>query len=126
LRAAREGFARRLVVAFQPHRFTRTRDLFNDFLSAFDDAEQLFLTEIYAAGEERIEGVSGEALFQALRRRGHLDVQFRATREALETALLDTLRPGDLLVVLGAGDIYKVGEEILQTLRVRGVGLRAV
>ncbi len=126
LRAAREGFDRRLVVAFQPHRFTRTRDLFNDFLSAFDDAERLFLTEIYAAGEERIEGVSGEALHQALRRRGHLDVDYRPSREALTDALLEALRPGDLLVVLGAGDIYKVGEEVLQTLRARGTGLRAV
>jgi len=126
LRAAREGFDRRLVVAFQPHRFSRTRDLFNDFLSAFDDAERLFLTEIYAAGEERIEGTSGEALYQALRRRGHLDVEFRPTREALADALLEALRPGDLLVVLGAGDIYKVGEEVLQTLRARGSGLRAV
>jgi UDP-N-acetylmuramate--alanine ligase len=126
LRAAREGFQRRLVVAFQPHRYTRTRDLFNDFLSAFDDAERLFVTDIYPAGEERIEGVSGEALYQALRRRGHLDVEYRASRESLETALLDTIRPGDLLIVLGAGDIYKVGEEILQTLRVRGSGLRVV
>jgi UDP-N-acetylmuramate--alanine ligase len=126
LRAAREGFQRRLVVAFQPHRYSRTRDLFNDFLSAFDDAEHLFLTDIYAAGEERIEGVSGETLFQALRRRGHLDVEYRPTRDALCASLLEALRPGDLLVVLGAGDIYKVGEEILQTLRVRGSGLRAV
>ena len=126
LRAARDGFQRRLVVAFQPHRYTRTHDLFNDFLSAFDYAEKLFLTEIYPAGEERIEGVSGEALDQALRRRGHLDVEYRASRESLEAALLDTIRPGDLLLVLGAGDIYKVGEEILQTLRVRGSGLRVV
>ncbi len=126
LRAAREGFTRRLVVAFQPHRYTRTRDLFADFLSAFDDAEKLFLTEIYAAGEDRIDGVSGEALFQALRKRGHIDVDFRATRDALVDGLLQALRPGDLLVVLGAGDIYKVGEEILQALRVRGSGLRVV
>jgi UDP-N-acetylmuramate--alanine ligase len=126
LRAAREGFQRRLVVAFQPHRYSRTRDLFNDFLSAFDDAERLFVTEIYPAGEDRIEGVSGDALYQALRRRGHLDVEYRASRESLEAALLDTIRPGDLLIVLGAGDIYKVGEEILQTLRVRGSGLRVV
>src|SRR5881409_550128 len=57
LRAAREGFPRRLVVAFQPHRYTRTRDLFNEFLEAFDDADALVLTDIYPAGEERIEGV---------------------------------------------------------------------
>jgi len=126
LRAAREGFDRRLVVAFQPHRFTRTRDLFADFLSAFDDAEKLYLTEIYPAGEERIEGVSGEALYQALRRRGHLDVEYRSTRGALGTAVLEALRAGDLLVVLGAGDITKVGEDIVQKLRIRGSGLRVV
>jgi UDP-N-acetylmuramate--alanine ligase len=127
LRAAREGFERRrLVVAFQPHRYTRTRDLFDDFLSAFDDADKLFLTEIYPAGEERIEGVSGEALFQALKRRGHLDVEYRPTRDALCGALIDALRPGDLLVVLGAGDITKTGEEVMQKLRIRGSGLRAV
>jgi UDP-N-acetylmuramate--alanine ligase len=126
LRAAREGFDRRLVVAFQPHRFTRTRDLFNEFLSAFDDAELLFLTEIYAAGEEPIDGISGEALYQALRKRGHLDVHFRAARTALAASVFEALRPGDLLLVLGAGDIYRVGEGILQKLRVRGAGLRAV
>jgi UDP-N-acetylmuramate--alanine ligase len=126
LRAAREGFQRRLIVAFQPHRFSRTRDLFSDFLSAFDDAEKLLLTEIYPAGEERIEGVSGEGLYQALKRRGHLDIDFRPTREALTTALLETLRPGDLLVVLGAGDITKTAAEVIQRLRVRGSGLRAV
>ncbi|MGH7897196.1 MAG: UDP-N-acetylmuramate--L-alanine ligase, partial [Candidatus Binatia bacterium] len=126
LRAAREGFDRRLVVAFQPHRYSRTRDLFADFLTAFDDAEKLFLTEVYAAGELPIEGMSGEALYQALRKRGHLDVDFRATRAALGAAVLDALRPGDLLVVLGAGDIYKVGEDVMQTLRVRGSGLRVV
>lgn len=126
LRAAREGFGRRLVVAFQPHRFTRTRDLFNDFLTAFDDAEKLLLTEIYPAGEERIEGISGEALYQALKRRGHLDVDYRPTREALATALLEVLRPGDLLVVLGAGDVTKTAAEVMQRLSARGTGLRAV
>jgi UDP-N-acetylmuramate--alanine ligase len=125
LRAAREGFQRRLVVAFQPHRYSRTRDLFNDFLSAFDDAEKLVLTEIYPAGEERLEGVSGEALYQALKRRGHLDVDFRP-REALTGALLEAIRPGDLLVVLGAGDITKVAMEVLHRLRARGAGLRVV
>ncbi|MGH7803891.1 MAG: glutamate ligase domain-containing protein, partial [Candidatus Binatia bacterium] len=126
LRAAREGFQRRLVVAFQPHRFSRTRDLFDDFLTAFDDADLLFLGEIYAAGEERIEGVSGEALAQALRRRGNLDVRFAGSRNALTDAVFAAIRPGDLLLVLGAGDIYKVGEEIVQRLRVRAGGLRVV
>jgi UDP-N-acetylmuramate--alanine ligase len=126
LRAAREGFDRRLIAVFQPHRYTRTRDLFDDFLSAFDDADQLFLTDIHPAGEEPIEGVTGEALFQALRKRGHLDVEFRPNRAALASAVFERLRPGDLLLVLGAGDIYRLGEEIVQKLRVRGTALRAV
>src|SRR5260221_4274262 len=75
LRAAREGVAqggsRRLVALFQPHRFTRTRDLFDEFLSAFDDADALILTEIYPAGEDPIAGISGEALYRALKKRGH-------------------------------------------------------
>ena len=81
LRAAREGLGRRLVVAFQPHRFSRTRDLHDDFLDAFDDADVLFLTDVYAAGEEPIEGVSGESLVNAIKRRGHADVSFVGPRE---------------------------------------------
>ncbi len=117
LRAAREGFPRRLVVAFQPHRYTRTRDLFAEFLDAFDDADVLVLTDIYPAGEERIDGVSGEALYQALKRRGHLDVHFVADRARLTAALLERVRPGDLVLTLGAGDVYRAGDELLARLR---------
>jgi UDP-N-acetylmuramate--alanine ligase len=117
LRAAREGFDRRLVVAFQPHRFSRTRDLFDDFLGAFDDADLLVLTEIYPAGERPIAGVTGDALFQALERRGHLDVRFVRSRERLADLLLETVRPGDLVLLLGAGDIYRSADELLALLR---------
>ena len=117
LRAAREGFARRLVVAFQPHRYTRTRDLFAEFLEAFDDADVVLLTDIYAAGESRLEGVSGEALHQALRRRGHLDVRWVANRDGIADALIGVLRPGDLVLTLGAGDIHRCGDELLALLR---------
>jgi UDP-N-acetylmuramate--alanine ligase len=117
LRAAREGFGRRLVVAFQPHRFSRTRDLFDDFLGAFDDADLLVLTEIYPAGERPIAGVTGDALFQALERRGHLDVRFVRSRERLADLLLETVCPGDLVLLLGAGDIYRTADELLALLR---------
>jgi UDP-N-acetylmuramate--alanine ligase len=117
LRAAREGFARRLVVAFQPHRYTRTRDLFAEFLEAFDDAHVVVLTEIYAAGEECIEGVSAEDLHQALKRRGHLDVRWVPAREHVAETLLGVVQPGDLVVVLGAGDIYRSADELLGMLR---------
>ncbi len=117
LRAAREGFARRLVVAFQPHRYSRTRDLFDEFLSVFDDADVLVLTDIYPAGEDRLDGVSGESLYQALKRRGHLDVRFVPARERLADALLEAVRPGDLVITLGAGDVYKCADELLASLR---------
>jgi UDP-N-acetylmuramate--alanine ligase len=117
LRAAREGFPRRLVVAFQPHRFSRTRDLFADFLEAFDDADALVLTDIYSAGEERLDGVSTEAVYQALRRRGHLDVHYVPSRDRVAETLLDLVRPGDLVLTLGAGDIHRTADEFLGLVR---------
>ena len=117
LRAAREGFARRLLVVFQPHRYSRTRDLFDDFLGAFDDADLLLLTEIYPAGETPVTGVTGEALYQALRRRGHLDIRWVAGRERLADTLVELVRPGDLVLVLGAGDISRTADELLAMLR---------
>jgi len=116
LRAAREGFGRRLIAVFQPHRYTRTRDLLPEFLAAFDDADMLVLTDIYAAGEDRIEGVSGEAVYEALRRRGHADVRYVPARADIAAALLPHLRGGDMVVTLGAGDVYKVGDDLLQGL----------
>jgi UDP-N-acetylmuramate--alanine ligase len=116
LRAAREGFGRRLVVVFQPHRYTRTRDLLQEFLGAFDDADLLVLTDIYAAGEDAIDGVSGEALYEALRRRGHADVRFVPARADVAAALVPHLRGGDMVVTLGAGDVYKVGDDLLHAL----------
>ncbi len=117
LRAAREGFPRRLVVAFQPHRYSRTRDLFNEFLEAFDDADALVVTDIYPAGEERIDGVSSETLYQALRRRGHLDVRYVPGRDRVSEALLEVVRPGDLVLTLGAGDIHRTADELLALIR---------
>ncbi|MGE0822488.1 MAG: UDP-N-acetylmuramate--L-alanine ligase [Candidatus Binatia bacterium] len=121
LRAAREGVAReenrRVIVLFQPHRYTRTRDLFDDFLSAFDDADIVFLTEVYAAGEESIDGVSGEALYRALKKRGHADVRFVPHKEELAATLLETVQERDVVLTLGAGDIYRVGVTLLARLR---------
>lgn len=129
LRAARESFTweetshgktRRLVALFQPHRYTRTRDLFDDFLSAFDDADVVVLTEIYAAGEERLPGISGEHLYRALKKRGHADVRFVPHKADLVTAVLEFLQAGDVVLTLGAGDIYHTGEELLERLHEGG------
>jgi UDP-N-acetylmuramate--alanine ligase len=117
LRAAREGFPRRLVVAFQPHRYSRTRDLFNEFLEAFDDADALVVTDIYSAGEERLDGPSAETLYQALKRRGHLDVRYVPRRDRVAEALLELIRPGDVVLTLGAGDIHRTADELLALIR---------
>jgi UDP-N-acetylmuramate--alanine ligase len=115
LAAARAAFGKRIVAVFQPHRFTRLRDLFDDFVTAFDDADLLFLLGVYAAGEDPIAEVSSRRLYEALRARGHLEVRYPDAEDpAGEVAAAS--RPGDLVVTLGAGDVYKVGDEILVAL----------
>jgi UDP-N-acetylmuramate--alanine ligase len=94
--------------------------LFDEFLSAFDDADVVVLTEVYPAGEESIEGVSGEALYRALKKRGHADVRFVAQKQALSATVMEMIRPGDVVLTLGAGDIYRVGPELLSRLREGG------
>jgi UDP-N-acetylmuramate--alanine ligase len=116
LRGAREAFGRRVVCVFQPHRYSRTRDLLQEFTSAFNDADVLLLSEIYAAGEEAIPGVSGEQLAEAIRAHGHRDVTFVAERPKLAAAARERVREGDIVITLGAGDITAVGPELLAML----------
>lgn len=116
LKAAKTGWKRRLVVVFQPHRYTRTKALFNEFLTAFYDAEVLILTEIYPAGEERIEGVEARALFDGIRESGHRDVTFLPEKKEIVEHLLKILRPGDMVITLGAGDIWQVADELVERL----------
>ena len=120
LAAARGVHEGRIVVAFQPHRYTRTRDLFNDFATAFIDADVLMLTEIYAAGEDAIPGIDARALADAVRAHGHRDVRFVADLDALPAALLPELSAGDLVVTLGAGSIHTAGPRLLRLLEERG------
>ena len=115
--AIRDSWKRPLTVVFQPHRFTRTRDLFDEFLTAFEGADRLVLTEIYPAGEDPIPGATGEALYQAIKRKGHLDVQFVPDKSDIVAQLVDDLKTGDMALTLGAGDIYKIGEALVETLK---------
>jgi UDP-N-acetylmuramate--alanine ligase len=114
--AIRDSWKRPLTVIFQPHRFSRTYDLFDEFLTAFEGADRLVLTEIYAAGEDPIDGVTGEALYQAIKRRGHMEVEFISDKDQIVNQLAAKLNPGDIALTLGAGDIYKVGEALVQAL----------
>jgi len=115
LRGAREAFQRRVVCVFQPHRWTRTRDLHAEFATAFNDADLLLLTDVYAAGEEPIPGVSPQGLVEAIRACGHRDAAY-VPRAGLAAAAREKVRPGDLVITLGAGDVTQVGPELLALL----------
>ena len=117
LEAAKYLEHNRLVVVFQPHRYTRTRDLFEEFLRSFDGVDRLILTDIYGAGEDPIEGVNTENLYRAIKRRGHMDIHYIADKSQVAKKLLPSLRAGDLVLTLGAGDIHKVGNELLKWMQ---------
>jgi UDP-N-acetylmuramate--alanine ligase len=116
LAAAKGGWDRRLVVVFQPHRFTRTKELFEEFVKAFYDADVLVLTDIYPAGEQPIEGVTSESLARSIRQHGQKDVTHIAAREEVVEHLLRILKPDDIVLTLGAGNIWQTGEALLQSL----------
>ena len=106
LKAAQSGFPdARVVVAFQPHRYTRTRDLFEEFALSFHNADVVLVTNVYAAGEAPIDGASAEALVAAIREHGHHDVRFCADKSQLPAQLAELVLPGDIVIALGAGDI---------------------
>ena len=115
LATARQVFpGRRLVVAFQPHRFSRTQAHFGEFCKVFDTVDQVLLTEIYAASEKPIPGVSGESLAQGMRQVSETPVAYYRTIPGLAAALPEYLRPGDVLLTLGAGTITRVGPLYLE------------
>jgi UDP-N-acetylmuramate--alanine ligase len=116
LDAAQRGFDRRVVVAFQPHRYTRTHALFGEFTRAFNKADVVIVTEVYPAGEARIEGATGEALAHAIRAHGHHDVHYVPDKKQVTPALLDLVQPGDLVIALGAGDINASARELVVAL----------
>jgi UDP-N-acetylmuramate--alanine ligase len=116
LASARAMHPGRIVVAFQPHRYTRTRDLWEDFTAAFNDADVLFVTEVYAAGEDKIPGIEAAPLVEAIRAHGHRNAQFVADLDELPARVARAALPGDLVVTLGAGSISAAGPEILAKL----------
>ena len=117
LSAAKAIWKGRVVVLFQPHRFTRTRDLYREFLTAFNQADILLLTDIYPAGEDPLPGVTAEGLFQGIKEHGHKHVYYFPQKEEMVDHLIKLLEPGDSVITLGAGDIWQLGEELMHKLK---------
>jgi UDP-N-acetylmuramate--alanine ligase len=117
LEAAQRAYGRRIVVAFQPHRYSRTHHCFDELVRAFNRADVLLLADVYAAGEPPIEGATSEKLAAAIRAHGHRDVTWAGPRVGIAKALAARVRPGDVVITLGAGDITRVGPELLAMLR---------
>ena len=106
LSAAKSGWPdKRIVLVFQPHRFSRTRDLMDDFATVLSDADVLILLDVYAAGEEPIAGADGRAMARAIRTRGSVEPVFVESLDGVKPVLLDLLEEGDLVLTMGAGDI---------------------
>ena len=122
LAAAKSGWRKRVVAVFQPHRYTRANALFSEFLTAFYHADLLVVTDIYAAGEDPIEGVTGEALAKGIIEHGHKGTYYRATLEDVTALLTEIVEPGDMVVTLGAGNVNQVCELLAGKLRERQVG----
>jgi UDP-N-acetylmuramate--alanine ligase len=112
LEAARKGWDRRIVAVFQPHTYTRTRDFYREFATSFDNADVIILMDVYPAREEPIEGVSGRLIADAARDAGHRQVFYAERLEDVAELLTQVLRPKDILLTMGAGDVWRVGSKV--------------
>jgi UDP-N-acetylmuramate--alanine ligase len=116
LEAAQRAYGRRIVVAFQPHRYSRTHHLFDELTRAFNGADVLFVTDVYAAGEAPIAGADSESLVEAIRAHGHRDVTYVQDRAELAQRLVERTQDGDVVITLGAGSITRTGPELIALL----------
>lgn len=119
LNAARNGYSQRVLVAFQPHRYTRTQALFQEFAQSFDQADVVYVSDVYAAGEAPLPGVSGGALADAIAGHGHRSVEYVSDRDELAARLAAAAAPGDVILALGAGDINRVLSRVEQAINAR-------
>ena len=116
LQAAKECGYRRVLVLFQPHRYTRTRDLLDDFASSFSDADTLEVLDIYAASEPPIEGITGATLAECIRRQTAHPVRYAASSAEAVARLAAQAREGDMILTLGAGNVSQAGAQLLERL----------
>jgi UDP-N-acetylmuramate--alanine ligase len=116
LKAAREGWKRRIIAVFQPHLYSRTRDFYQDFGQSFFDADILIITDIFPAREEPIPGITGELVAKAAKSFGHRQVVYISDMDEVVEYLRNIVREDDLIVTLGAGDIWKISEQLVEQI----------
>jgi UDP-N-acetylmuramate--alanine ligase len=116
VKAAVDNYGTRLFVMFQPHRYSRTHAMADAFADCFDGAETVFITDIYPAGEKPIPGVSAQTIIAPVKARGSVDIRYTPDFDVMTDEVAAMARPGDLVVTMGAGDIYRAGELLLQKL----------
>jgi UDP-N-acetylmuramate--alanine ligase len=117
LAAARKAWSGRIVTCFQPHRYSRTQDCYDEFVKAFDDADMVFVTDIYPAGESPIPGIHSESLAEDIRQHGHRSVEYVGEAKQAANKIAVKLQKGDLFLTLGAGNVYSAGEQLLTILK---------
>ena len=124
LQGIQSGWKRRIVTVFQPHTYTRTRDFVKDFGSSFMNTDVLIVTDVYPAREKPIQGITGEIIAQAARLFGHKDVQYVPDTKDIPAVLNTVVKRGDIVITMGAGDIYQYGMQFISQLKERaGSGL---
>jgi UDP-N-acetylmuramate--alanine ligase len=116
LKAAKDTYKRNVIAVFQPHLYSRTRDFYREFGAAFNNADTLVVTDVYASREKPMEGVSGKLIADAARTFGHHQVHYFTRPPDIRNFVLKAAEKGDMIITLGAGDIWKTGENILKAL----------
>ena len=116
LRAVKEAFSKRIIVIFQPHRYTRTHLLFDEFVKVLSEVDMLFILDIYPAGETPIEGVTAEKLVKALKENGHENAFYINEPDGVVHRVLEIVKPGDVVLTLGAGNVWMLGEKIAREI----------
>ncbi|MEX0649126.1 MAG: UDP-N-acetylmuramate--L-alanine ligase [Balneolaceae bacterium] len=123
VQAAKSGWEdRRIVAVFQPHLYSRTRDMYKEFGLSFFDAEVLIVTDVYPSREQPIEGVTGELISDTAKKYGHRDVHYLQDKNGLPAKLREIVQDGDIVITMGAGDIYKYGEQFAEMMKKNGKG----
>ena len=110
------------MAVFQPHRYTRTQSLMNEFFTAFNDSDKLIITDIYSAGEKPIENIDAGIIYEGIKSYGYKGVSYIKDNSKIVDALMDTIEKGDIVITLGAGNIWSVGEKLLKRIRPKKSG----